>query len=224
MFENLLNNLKSPVSRVIKKSQTETNTNGIFKAILFSAILSLINILGIVALILSKYSKKIDLYSNLSYSDLWSKRFEILNNSNLISTFFKGWLAFALTIFIVSIMLFIIAKIIKAEINFSKTTSIVNNSIIPYMTFSILGIILGYIYSPIGLFVTFFATIFTLFTLLSSYRIILQLKNPDTLIKVSSIVVTLTMIAVMIIISILKDISLVNTSNLLEMLSLLRIS
>ena len=92
------------------------------------------------------------------------------------------------------------------------------------MTFSILGIILGYIYSPIGLFVTFFATIFTLFTLLSSYRIILQLKNPDTLIKVSSIVVTLTMIAVMIIISILKDISLVNTSNLLEMLSLLRIS
>ncbi len=215
--------LKNPVSRIVKRSQSETNVNGIAKGLLFSAILSIINVFSYITLIISRYSSNIDLYSNLSYSEVWSKRLELLKNSNLLTTFFKGWIIFAIAILVGVVTLFVIGKLLKSEIKLSETASIVNNSIIPYMTISILAIILGYFYLPIKLFITFFAILFTAFTLLSSYRVCLKIKNTDSLVVIFSIVTTIVLIVVIITIVLFKDISLNYTTSLLEMLSLLNI-
>lgn len=223
MLGNLINDFKHPVSRIIKKSQTETGKNGIFRCLLFSAILSLLNIFDLIVSIMYKYSKRSEYYSNFTYSKIWSERFEVFKNSHLLINFLKGWLSFAILIVIISIILFLIAKLLNSKFNFKRALSIANNITVPYILIAFVAIILGLIYSPIKLFLIFFAAVFSVSTLIISYKSCLEINKDDSFVLASSLVTTCIALIVIIFITLLNKISIAYTSSLLELLSLFRI-
>ena len=218
MFENILEQLKNPVTTIIEKSEEEDTKKGIIKLTIISGIMSLLKIFSSIVSIISKYSKDSYLYNNYSSSELWEKRWEAIKNAELFSGFFKSWVIIAIAIAVGALVLFIIAKIVKSPKEYSNNLSMVNNVLIIYNVGVILNIIFSLIYQPLGWLILYATILYASLTLANSYRDSLNVENTNTLVLATTGVLTGLIVILVIIISSISGVSLGNLTNITGLL------
>lgn len=207
MFQNILEQLKTPVTTIIEKSEREDLKKGLIKLAILSGIMSLINVITTIISIFSTYSKKIYRYSSSS-SELWDKRWNAIKDAELFGTFFKTFIIIAIAIAVVALILFIIAKLVKSPKEYTSTLSMINNTMIIYVAGSILNIILSFIYKPLGILVLYAVLVYAVLTLLLGFRDSLEINSSDNLALISTGILLGVFVIVIILICAINGISL----------------
>ena len=189
-FKKILEELKNPVTTILEKSKTETLKKGCIKAAILSLIMAVVSILSKVISIFSRYSSKSTWYKNYSASELWSKRWDAIGDAELFSNFIRSFIIFALVIAIFALILFVIAKLVKKSKDYTVTLSMVNTTLSVYVLAIVLNLIISLIYAPLGILLLYAVIVYASLSLMSAFRISLEVDDTNKLILVSTAVLT----------------------------------
>ena len=203
MFQNILNQIKNPVTSILDISKKETLKDGSIKTGIITFIISIVNLLKTVISIVTLYTEKN--FSYLSKEVLASKKSDALQNAHLFKTFIYTWLVLLIVIALSALVLFIISKLLKCDKKYSETLSLVSNSILLYTCGFVVATILGFIYAPLGVLALFVVAIYSSFTLTYAFRDSLDIENSDKLVQMSTLVYAcLFVLAILLICSVSK--------------------
>lgn len=189
-FKKTLEELKNPVTTILEKSKTETLKKGCIKAAILSLVMAVVSILSKVISIFSRYSSKSSWYKNYSASELWSKRWDAIGDAELFSNFIRSFIIFALVIAIFALILFVIAKLVKKSKDYTVTLSMVNTTLSVYVVAIVLNLIISLIYAPLGILLLYAVIVYESLSLMSAFRISLEVDDTNKLILVSTAVLT----------------------------------
>lgn len=189
-FKKTLEELKNPVTTILEKSKTETLKKGCIKAAILSLVMAVVSILSKVISIFSKYSSKSSWYKNYSASELWSKRWDAIGDAELFSNFIRSFVISALVIAIFALILFVIAKLVKKSKDYTVTLSMVNTTLSVYVVAIVLNLIISLIYAPLGILLLYAVIVYASLSLMSAFRISLEVDDTNKLILVSTAVLT----------------------------------
>lgn len=189
-FKKILEELKNPVTTILEKSKTETLKKGCIKAAILSLIMAVVSILSKVISIFSRYSSKSTWYKNYSASELWSKRWDAIGDAELFSNFIRSFIISALVIAIFALILFVIAKLVKKSKDYTVTLSMVNTTLSVYVVAIVLNLIISLIYAPLGILLLYAVIVYASLSLMSAFRISLEVDDTNKLILVSTAVLT----------------------------------
>lgn len=189
-FKKILEELKNPVTTILEKSKTETLKKGCIKAAILSLVMAVVSILSKVISIFSRYSSKSSWYKNYSASELWSKRWDAIGDAELFSNFIRSFIIFALVIAIFALILFVIAKLVKKSKDYTVTLSMVNTTLSVYVVAIVLNLIISLIYAPLGILLLYAVIVYASLSLMSAFRISLEVEDTNKLILVSTAVLT----------------------------------
>ena len=189
-FKKTLEELKNPVTTILEKSKTETLKKGCIKAAILSLVMAVVSILSKVISIFSRYSSKSSWYKNYSASELWSKRWDAIGDAELFSNFIRSCIIFALVIAIFALILFVIAKLVKKSKDYTVTLSMVNTTLSVYVVAIVLNLIISLIYAPLGILLLYAVIVYESLSLMSAFRISLEVDDTNKLILVSTAVLT----------------------------------
>lgn len=189
-FKKILEELKNPVTTILEKSKTETLKKGCIKAAILSLIMAVVSILSKVISIFSRYSSKSTWYKNYSASELWSKRWDAIGDAELFSNFIRSFIISALVIAIFALILFVIAKLVKKSKDYTVTLSMVNTTLSVYVVAIVLNLIISLIYAPLGILLLYAVIVYASLSLMSAFRISLEVDDTNRLILVSTAVLT----------------------------------
>lgn len=220
MLNNILEQLKNPVKTLIEKSKEEDSKKGVIKLAIISGLSSVINVISVIISIILKYSKDNFWYSSYSADELWEKRWEAIEEAEILNVFFKNWVIFAIVIAVTALVLYIIAKMVKSPKEYANNLSMVNNALIIYVVGQFLKIIGSAIYQPIGLLIMYVISVYTIFSLIFAFRDSLEIESSDKLVLTTTMVLTLLVVITVILISIITDVSLSDVITFNELLSL----
>lgn len=199
-LKKVLEQLKNPVTTILENSKKENLKIGCIKGAILALAMSLVTVISTVISIFSRYSSKSTWYKNYSSSELWEKRWDAIGDAELFTSFIKSFVIFAVCIAIFALILFIIAKLVKSSKDYSVTLSMVNTALSVYVIAMILNLILSVIYAPLGLLVLYGTITYASFSLMSAFRISLELEDTNKLVLVSTAVLTVTMLIIAVII------------------------
>ena len=219
MIGNILEKVKNPVTTILEKAENEDTKKGVIKLAIISGVMALINVILSIAKIFSQYSKKNLWYSNSSSSDLWDKRWEAIKNAEMISKFFKSWVIIAIAIAVGALILYIIAKAVKNEKEYSSNLSMVNNVIIIYTVGFIVSKIVALIYAPLGWLVIYATSVYASFALINAYRDSLDLESTDKLVLVVTGVLSALVVILAVVITSISGISLKNLDSIFKLIN-----
>ena len=208
MLTNIVEQLKNPVKTLIEKSKQEDLKKCTIKLAIISGLASLINIISLVISIILKYSKDSFWYSSYSSDKLWEKRWEAIEDAEILNVFFKNWVIFAIGIAIAALVLYIIAKMVKSPNEYAKNLSMVNNTLIVYIVGQVLNVICSIIYAPIGMLIMYIVSVYVIFSLIGAFRDSLEIESTDKLVIVATVVLTVLVVVSVMLISIFTDVSL----------------
>lgn len=189
-FKKTLEELKNPVTTILEKSKTETLKKGCIKAAILSLVMAVVSILSKVISIFSRYSSKSSWYKNYSASELWSKRWDAIGDAELFSSFIRSFVISALVIAIFALILFVIAKLVKKSKDYTVTLSMVNTTLSVYVVAIVLNLIISLIYAPLGILLLYAVIVYASLSLMSAFRISLEVDDTNKLILVSTAVLT----------------------------------
>lgn len=189
-FKKILEELKNPVTTILEKSKTETLKKGCIKAAILSLIMAVVSILSKVISIFSRYSSKSTWYKNYSASELWSKRWDAIGDAELFSNFIRSFIISALVIAIFALILFVIAKLVKKSKDYTVTLSMVNTTLSVYVVAIVLNLIISLIYAPLGILLLYAVIVYASLSLMSAFRISLEVDDTNKLILASTAVLT----------------------------------
>lgn len=189
-FKKTLEELKNPVTTILEKSKTETLKKGCIKAAILSLVMAVVSILSKVISIFSRYSSKSSWYKNYSASELWSKRWDAIGDAELFSNFIRSFIIFALVIAIFALILFVIAKLVKKSKDYTVNLSMVNTTLSVYVVAIVLNLIISLIYAPLGILLLYAVIVYASLSLMSAFRISLEVDDTNKLILVSTAVLT----------------------------------
>lgn len=189
-FKKILDELKNPVTTILEKSKTETLKKGCIKAAILSLIMAVVSILSKVISIFSRYSSKSSWYKNYSASELWSKRWDAIGDAELFSNFIRSFIISALVIAIFALILFVIAKLVKKSKDYTVTLSMVNTTLSVYVVAIVLNLIISLIYAPLGILLLYAVIVYASLSLMSAFRISLEIEDTNKLVLVSTAVLT----------------------------------
>ncbi len=219
MIGNILEKVKNPVTTILEKAENEDTKKGVIKLAIISGVMALINVILSIAKIFSQYSKKNLWYSSSSSSDLWDKRWEAIKNAEMISKFFKSWVIIAIAIAVGALILYIIAKAVKNEKEYSSNLSMVNNVIIIYIVGFIVSKIVALIYAPLGWLVIYATSVYASFALINAYRDSLDLESTDKLVLVVTGVLSALVVILAVVITSISGISLKNLDSIFKLIN-----
>lgn len=219
MFKNVLEQLKSPVTTLIEKSENEDMKKCIIKLAIISVVIPLINVISSIVTIFSEYSKDSFWYSYYSSSEIWEMRWEEIQDAELLGGFFKTWAILAIVIAVGALILFIIAKLVKSPKEYTTTLSMVNNALIIYIVGSVLKLIFTLIYAPLGWIVLFASIVYMSFTLIYAYRDSLNIYSSDKLVLVTTGIFVVLIVILVILMSSISGVSISNITNITKLLN-----
>lgn len=199
-LKKVLEQLKNPVATILEHSKRESLKFGCIKGAILALIMSVVSIISTVIGIISKYSTKSIWYSSYSSSELWEKRWNAIKNAELFTSFIRTFVIFAVCIAIFALILFVIAKLIKSSKDYAVTLSMVNTTLSVIVIAVVLNLILSAIYAPLGLLVLYATITYASFSLISAFRISLELEDTNKLVLVSTAVLTVTVAIIFILI------------------------
>lgn len=199
-FKKTLEELKNPVTTILEKSKTETLKKGCIKAAILSLVMAVVSILSKVISIFSRYSSKSSWYKNYSASELWSKRWDAIGDAELFSNFIRSFVISALVIAIFALILFVIAKLVKKSKDYTVTLSMVNTTLSVYVVAIVLNLIISLIYAPLGILLLYAVIVYASLSLMSAFRISLEVEDTNKLILVSTAVLTAVVLIVAVIV------------------------
>jgi hypothetical protein len=219
MFQNIIEIIKMPVSTLIEKSQEEDLKKGIIKGVILSVVMSLISVLMTFINIIKSVSKSSLFYGNYTNEELWEKRWDRIKDAELFSAFFKQILIYAVVIAIFALILFVIAKLLKSDKDYSLTLSMTNNTVIVLLIGMVLSEIISLIYAPLAIIVMSTVIIYSLLSLIHAFRDSLEMVNTDKLVLISTGVIVVTLIIIILILMTVYDISFKDISTLTSLFS-----
>ena len=203
MFENIIQMAKKPVTNMLQKAREEDLKKGAIKTLILSVILSMLSVISTLINIIKSISEKSYSYEESTSSQLWEK----MKDAELFSSFFKQVLIYAIVIAVIALILFVIAKFLKKEKEYSETLSMTNNTFVLITIGAIINLIISLIYAPLGVLVSFMIYIYAGLSLINTYRESLEMVDVNKLVLISTGVIMVTVILIIALFMILNDIS-----------------
>lgn len=219
MFQNIIEIIKMPVTTIIEQSKKEDLKKGAIKGLILSAIVSLISIISTFFSIIKSVTKDSFWYGERTSSEVWELRWEKIEDAKLFSSFFKQILVYVIVIAIVALILYIIAKLLKSQKDYSETLSMTNSIFILFGIGMLVNIILSLIYAPLGIIVTLMINIYAILSLIHAFKESLDTVDVNQLVLVSTGVIIATVTIVAILLMIVCDISFKDLSSVTSLMS-----
>lgn len=204
MLSEFLVLLKSPVT-AIKGAADEKNIKkeAIIVAVV-AVIIALVSILNTYfgeMKIINKTFKSLDDYNESLYpwqEEVTKSEFkkmkkeakkEAFEDAELGKAFFKTFAYTAITILVISGMLYIIARVMKDPKDFMEMLAMSNRAAIIYALGLILNFILTRIYAPIGVIVLLVSIVYAIISLANAFKESISLADPDKYVIASTAVI-----------------------------------
>lgn len=180
-----------PVTKVSEMVQKENIKKGAIKAAVLALVLSITNVLATIRTLHITYTS----------SKIRSVYIEALNPMlAILKTFGINLLIIAA----ISLVLFIISKIVKDQKSFPYTLSMTVNSGAVFAVASVLGLIFSF-WTPLTMFVITLGVLHSAITLLVTFMSSLSNVNTDQLVIVAAVVLLIVSVAMFVIRVITKD-------------------
>ncbi len=219
MFQNIIEIIKMPVTTIIEQSKKEDIKKGAIKGLILSAILSLISIISTFFNIIKSVTKDSFWFGERTSSEVWELRWKKIEDAKLFSGFFKQILVYAIVIAIIALILYIIAKLLKSQKEYSETLSMTNSIFILFGIGMLVNVILGLIYAPLGIIVTLMINIYAILSLIHAFKESLDTVDVNQLVLVSTGVIIATITIAAILLMIVCDISFKDLSSVTNLMS-----
>ena len=126
----------------------------------------------------------------------------------------------AIVMAVLALILLVIAKLVKNKKEYANTLSMINSVASLCVIGNTLNVILTLIYVPLGILVSFATFVYAGLTLINAYRDSLDLENTDTLVLVTTGVLTVFVVIVAVLIANITKTSLSDITSLLELLDI----
>ena len=222
MFSEVLGLLKTPVTTMNQRAQERNVKKEIITGAIIAVILAIVTVLttyiGVIKSVnkiystVEKYNKEYSYYKDLTKEEFKEKKKEAKEKAfedvELTKTFFKTLAISAVSILLVSGLLFIISRMVKSPKDYIELIAMTNGAYIIYILGFLLNIIFSYIYAPVGIIILVGMFVYALISLCNAFRDSLEIENNDKLSMYSAIVLTITFaILVIIATSYLKNLT-----------------
>ncbi len=228
MFQEFLDLLKKPTTKLIELSSSEEIKKILIKALILAIILPILGLLTTVIHINKEYGYNEKKYSASYYSD--SDRQEkkqeaaedissAIKNAKLVKSFFTKFAIILVTMATIALVLFLIAKFVKSPKKYCETLSMVVNTGIVLTAGFILAFLLSLIYAPLSVLAYYITYIFTFYSLMLSFRDSLTIENSNGIVFYNTIIMTAILIIAVILFCSISGISLKNLSNISDLFS-----
>lgn len=233
MIGELLGLFKTPVTTFTKRAEERNIKKEAIIAAVIAVIIAIVTVLtsyiGISKTVNKKY-KSLDDYNDKLYSweeELTKSEFkekkkeaksDLLEDANLVGSFFKTLAITVVAIALVAGILFVISRMVKSPKDYIEMLAMSNSAFIIYLLGFLLNAIFAYIYAPIGIVLFGAALIFAVIALANAFRESIEVEDTNKLVIYSSIVLAVVF-AILVIIAVSYINSAVSSLSALSSLS-----
>ncbi len=230
MLGELLGLFRYPVTTFTKRAEEKNIKKEAIIAAVLAVIIAVVTVLssyfGIVKTVNKKY-KSLSSYNKSSFTEVTKEEFkdlkkeyksDLLEDANLVGSFFKTLAITVVAIAVVGAILFVIARLLKSPKGYMEMLTMSNSAFIIYTLGFVLYTIFSFIYMPVGIVILFAALIFAIIALSTSFRESIEVEDTNKLVICSSIVLTIV-VAILVIIVASYINNLVSSLNSLSSLS-----
>lgn len=233
MIGELLGLFKTPVTTFTKRAEERNIKKEAIIAAIIAVVIAVVTVLtsyiGISKTVNKKY-KSLDDYNDKLYSweeELTKSEFkekkkeaksDLLEDANLVGSFFKTLAITVVAIAVVAAILFVISRMVKSPRDYIEMLAMSNSAFIIYLLGFLLNAIFAYIYAPIGVVLLGAALIFAVIALANAFRESIEVEDTNKLVIYSSIVLAVVF-AILVIIAVSYINSAVSSLSALSSLS-----
>lgn len=215
MIGELLGLFKYPVTTFTKRAEERNIKKEAIIAAVITVVIAIVTVLtsyiGISKTVNKKY-KSLNDYNDSLYS--WEEevtksefkelkkeyKSDLLEDANLVGSFFKTLAITVVAIALVAGILFVIARMVKSPKDYIEMLSMSNSAFVIYLIGFLLNTIFSYIYAPIGVILFAAALIFAIISLSTAFRESIEVEDINKLVVYSSIVLAVVFAILVIII------------------------
>ena len=205
MFSEVLGLLKTPVTTMNQRAQERNVKKEIITGAIIAVILAIVTVLttyiGVIKSVnkiystVEKYNKEYSYYKDLTKEEFKEKKKEAKEKAfedvELTKTFFKTLAISAVSILLVSGLLFIISRMVKSPKDYIELLAMTNGAYIIYAIGVILKTIFSYIYLPLSIIISVGFALYAIISLCNTFNYSLDVEDPDKLAMYSTIVLTI---------------------------------
>lgn len=215
MLGELLGLFKYPVTTFTKRAEERNIKKEAIIAGIIAVVIAIVTVLtsfiSITKTVNKKY-KSLKSYNDSLYSweeEVTKSEFkemkkeakeELLEDAELVKSFFKTLAITVVAIAVVAGILFVIARMVKSPKDYMEMVSMANSAFMIYLAGFLLNTIFSYIYAPIGAIVLAGSTIFAVIALANAFRESIEVEDPNKLVIYASIVLTVVVALLVIIV------------------------
>lgn len=221
MFQNIIEIIKMPVTTMIEQSRRDDLKKGAIKGLLLSVLMSFISVITTFFAIIKSITKKSSWYGEYSSAEVWEKRWKKIEEAELFSAFFKQILIYAIVIAVIAFILYVIAKLVKRDKDYSETLSFVNNTFILFVMGMLIHSVVSFIYVPLAILLSFVVNVYAVLTLMYAFKESLDMVDIDKLVLAFTGVITATIVIVVVFFMIIFNVSFKNLSDLEDIMEML---
>lgn len=216
MIGELLGLFKYPVTAFSKRAEERNIKKEAIIAAVIAVVIAIVTVLtsyiGISKTVNQKYKSLNDyndsLYSweeELTKSEFKEKkkeaRSDLLEDANLVGSFFKTLAITVVAIALVAAILFIIARMVRSPKDYIEMLAMSNSAFMIYLLGFLLNAIFAYIYAPIGVVLLGATLIFAVIALANAFRESIEVEDTNKLVIYSSIVLAVVFAILVIIVA-----------------------
>ncbi len=232
MLGELLGLFKYPVTTFTKRAEERNIKKEAIIAGIIAVVIAIVTVLttwiGITKTVNKAY-KSLDDYNEDLYSwqeEVTKSEFkemkkeakeELLEDAELVKSFFKTLVIAVVAIAVVAGMLFVIARMVKSPKDYIEMISMANSAFIIYILGFLLNAIFSFIYAPIGAIVLVGSLTFAIIALANAFKESIEVEDTNKLVIYSSIVLTVVFAILILIVTNYIN-SLLNLSSLSSLL------
>lgn len=215
MIGELLGLFKTPVTTFTKRAEERNIKKEAIIAAIIAVVIAIVTVLtsyiGISKTVnkeyksLDDYNEKYSWREELTKSEFKEKKKEaksdLLEDANLVGSFFKTLAITVVAIALVAGILFVISRMVKSPRDYIEMLAMSNSAFIIYLLGFLLNAIFAYIYAPIGVVLLGAALIFAVIALANAFRESIEVEDTNKLVIYSSIVLAVVF-AILVIIAV----------------------
>lgn len=215
MIGELLGLFKTPVTTFTKRAEERNIKKEAIIAAIIAVVIAVVTVLtsyiGISKTVnkeyksLDDYNEKYSWREELTKSEFKEKKKEaksdLLEDANLVGSFFKTLAITVVAIALVAGILFVISRMVKSPKDYIEMLAMSNSAFIIYLLGFLLNAIFAYIYAPIGVVLLGAALIFAVIALANAFRESIDVEDTNKLVIYSSIVLAVVF-AILVIIAV----------------------
>ncbi len=197
-MQNIIEKIKNPVNTCLEKVKAENINKGLIKGAIIAVIMTIISTISQIISIFTRYW---NYYYYRDFSERMETVWSQIEDEKIFSGILQNIIITAVVIAIVALILLIIAKAVKSSRKYEEMLSIVNNVTIILGIGQVIQIVVSLIYAPLGMIVSVAVSIYALLTLIETFKQCIDVDESDTLVLVTTGVITAAVAIVMLLLT-----------------------